>query len=311
MKYVIYCNIGSYNIPGGFLSHGGHPKSSKSLDQFWNLWWGYIVRSQGQYGIKSILSCGVLRFQFSIHWTNTCCICFTIIGIPAYRTLIGMAASAVAGLVIFTSVGTESPGTVKHGQTKTYKNHRAFVWGIPKTNGLVIGVWPGPQMEPWPNLRANMAASGFSLHRTTMTTMKRRGKRNPKACPECFCSMQHICIYICHRHLWQRNVTHICDRQWPVLTVSSDPPSVPQDRPLLPVERCHWSQISTRPQCRARSNRGLANIRKKMVVSIIMFPIVLFAKKQMMTWVVLPFKIPWYRNLLDRISCFHRLLLHC
>ena len=121
-----------------------------------------------------------LRFQFSIHWTNTCCICFTIIGIPAYRTLIGMAASAVAGLVIFTSVGTESPRTVKHGQTKTYRNHRAFVWGIPKTNGLVIGVWPGPQMEPWPNLRANMAASGFRLHRTTMTTMKRRGKRNPK-----------------------------------------------------------------------------------------------------------------------------------
>jgi hypothetical protein len=45
--YVIYCNIGSYNIPGGFLSHGGHTKSSKSLDQFWNLWWGYIVRNQG------------------------------------------------------------------------------------------------------------------------------------------------------------------------------------------------------------------------------------------------------------------------
>ena len=220
-----------------------------------------------------------------------------------------MAASAVAGLVIFTSVGTESPRTVKHGQTKTYRNHRAFVWGIPKTNGLVIGVWPGPQMEPWPNLRANMAASGFRLHRTTMTTMKRRGKRNPKK--------THVQSVSVRCNIY---VTDICDKEmWHTSVTDSDPYSL--YHPILPaclkIVRCYQlkGDIGARFQRGLSAEQGVTVVwqiyGKKWLYQLLCSPLFFLQKKQMMTWVVLPFKIPWYRNLLDRISCFHRLLLHC
>ena len=115
-------------------------------------------------------------------------------------------------------------------------------------------------------------------------------------------------------------VTDICDKEmWHTSVTDSDPYSL--YHPILPaclkIVRCYQLKgvIGARFQRGLSAEQGVTVVwqiyGKKWLYQLLCSPLFFLQKKQMMTWVVLPFKIPWYRNLLDRISCFHRLLLHC